>query len=629
MTNGGRNTFKIWGPNRVYVQDGDGKAVVTGAYNGSQGLYNYALKEDAYKVFTQAGLSEFANTTFKYTVGTCEVNGKVYFDATLTYTNGEEKVVSIYEDTGLTVSELSGAGYGNIVIYGTVKGASEKTTFKITKMPYAGRTALSMPSQGAKMNMDGSVTLAGKKVDNGSCYTCAVSDLNNSYIALGEYGVNTYVDFEFTGNNMPQVMLFANQVDGYMADFTYTGKNNAATITGDRGKNGYLISNGFVYDNATGSNGAKNYLTVWGPHAISPKDLTGAYNAHLNEAIMKEQNSQFAQTVLDESKTYKYTVGTCIKYGYVIIDITLSEKNGEQYTEVAHKEIETGCTVMDIEAFGKNIIAYATVKGVGVDSTFKYSTPRTDTTKNTVSTAFQIGSGIVSTAGNEVSLKGTQLASGAGYASAITNIDSGFVAWQGNYGVGNYLTFTFTGNNLPQVMFFANNINGNMTNYTFTGSNGTAEKGDTPLGNNGILLSNGFYCGGNANGGTAYFMVFGPHRYDPTAINNAFRYCLAGTNYYNLKDSLLSQDKLDANKDYKYIVGTKIVEEKVVIDIKLYDITTEKELTDTNKVVALEVNTQLTQTEAEALGKNIVVYGAVKGTANATTFKIISLEKDN
>ena len=373
LNNGGYNTFKIWGANRIYLEDVSGTPIKTGAYAAATANYNYTAKTDDYRIFTQVGLNEMPDTTFRYTVGTCEVNGEVYYEARLTYTDGiEEKTVYIYENTGVSVAELKDAGYGNIVIYGTVKGADKETTFKIVKTPYIGRAALNLPSQGAMMNADGSVTLTGKQINSGAGYASTISDLDNSYIAWeGNYGVGNYITFNFTGNNMPQVTFFANNVNGNMTDFTYTGASANAVKSGTRGNNGILLSNGFYCGGS--SNGGTNRFAIFGPNRYNPTAINNAYVYCLSDNYYAETNVAFAQTKLTDGTKYKYVAGTRLKDGTVYIDAALYD--GEMGEPIESILVNTNLTQSEAEALGTNIIAYATVKGTGVNTTFTFTEP--------------------------------------------------------------------------------------------------------------------------------------------------------------------------------------------------------------------------------------------------------------
>ena len=317
------------------------------------------------------------DTTFRYTVGTCEVNGEVYYEARLTYTDGiEEKTVYIYENTGVSVAELKDAGYGNIVIYGTVKGADKETTFKIVKTTYIGRAALNLPSQGAMMNADGSVTLTGKQINSGAGYASTISDLDNSYIAWeGNYGVGNYITFNFTGNNMPQVTFFANNVNGNMTDFTYTGASANAVKSGTRGNNGILLSNGFYCGGS--SNGGTNRFAIFGPNRYNPTAINNAYVYCLSDNYYAETNVAFAQTKLTDGTKYKYVAGTRLKDGTVYIDAALYD--GETGEPIESILVNTNLTQSEAEALGTNIIAYATVKGTGVNTTFTFTEPNAAT----------------------------------------------------------------------------------------------------------------------------------------------------------------------------------------------------------------------------------------------------------
>ena len=102
------------------------------------------------------------------------------------------------------------------------------TTFSFGK-PY--RTMKDgVESSGAIFNDDGSVSLDHRNPTGGNGWSSGYAKtLDNSYIAFsGNYGVGTYIDFTFKGNNMPQVCLFANVINGKI-----TGAESADDTTNE------------------------------------------------------------------------------------------------------------------------------------------------------------------------------------------------------------------------------------------------------------------------------------------------------------------------------------------------------------------------------------------------------------
>ena len=81
-----------------------------------------------------------------------------------------------------------------------------------------------------------------------------------------------------------------------------------------------------------------------------------------------------------------------------------------------------------------------------------------------------------------------------GWSSGIHAIDNTYVAWSGSYGLNTFVEFEFTGNNMPQLCFFADEINGDMSQKS------SAEEQKAK----GILLIGGMY--GPVTSGEALFV---------------------------------------------------------------------------------------------------------------------------
>lgn len=188
------------------------------------------------------------------------------------------------------------------------------------------------------------------------------------------------------------------------------------------------------------------------------------------------------------------------------------------------------------------------------------------------------------------------------------------------------MEYTFTGNNMPQITFFANQINGNLTNYRAT--EGAITSTGTVAGNTGISLFNGFVnTSNNNNGAVDYFCIWGNKRVyvgtdtTPTLTGAYLAYVSKAKVCAQFKDggtmNYFTQKGLNAAADveFKYVIGTKVGEDgKVHIDGTL----TSRDGLTTYGV--LDYNTNLTKEEAEALGSNVIAFGTVKGVSNATVF---------
>ena len=158
---------------------------------------------------------------------------------------------------------------------------------------------------------------------------------------------------------------------------------------------------------------------------------------------------------------------------------------------------------------------------------------------------------------------------------------------------------------MPSVMLFADNINGNMTSD----------------GGKGILFAGSVYNG--QQNYTDGLWIHGPER-----IYNSGEQ----SGYYTWKDNVesllsfrakdnypyLTYDKLsadDTGREYVYTVGSKLTDGKITLTIKL-----EAEAAGELEAVNYDIEIATEFTEEELTGTNVVIYGAVKGSNEPTTF---------
>ena len=211
-------------------------------------------------------------TNFKYTVGTYDDNGKVAIDVTLVNLDNNQTVAQLKYTTSIDVSTVVA---DNIIIYGCVKGSQNSTTFSFSE-PYQSKPDdVKLASNGASKNSDGTITLAGRGVA-GAGHLYQVTAVDNSYVAiLGDYGVGTYMDFTFKGNNMPTVMYFANEINGNMgnADVTLTPTGGYSSHT-SLGYKGMIFTNGFYMEN---TNGGHDFYRVYGMNRIYRDPILNQY----------------------------------------------------------------------------------------------------------------------------------------------------------------------------------------------------------------------------------------------------------------------------------------------------------------------------------------------------------------
>lgn len=357
------NEFRIYAPNTI-----------TSSYlNKSAALAVYSY--DEYPYMTQQGLQEAADTLFKYTVGSyLDANNNVYVHALLYKSENDEwvKIHEIKANTGVKSGDLN---EGYIVAMAPIIGEGS-ATFKYS-MPYRWKAPGTvdpdgMSSYNAIYNSDGTVTLTTRSAYN--LNRGQLGAIKNNYIAYeGNYGVGTYVDFEFIGNNMPIIRLFANDISGNISNWDTTANDNAGGV--DETTTGLVLINGIVTDSTDSTHASvlKDYR-IYGPNSIASSYLpwadvkpivTYAYDTH---PYLTQQGLSEAETT-----KFKYTVGTYLdEDDTIIVQVILSREENGIWVECYNLTQDTGCTEEDLPA--GNIIVMAPIKGVGT-ATFAFSQP--------------------------------------------------------------------------------------------------------------------------------------------------------------------------------------------------------------------------------------------------------------
>ncbi|MBQ8230254.1 MAG: hypothetical protein IJZ32_06135 [Clostridia bacterium] len=535
---------------------------------------------------------------YKYYVWS-EVNTSGTVDIRVRLDNAEDDTVVVDGTfaTGKTEEFVNALG-GNIIAYAGVKGEGVSTTFSY-EMPYE-LPELTISASGATVDVNGSVTLEGIRPVNEE-YSNGVK---SSYVAFdGKYGVGTYIDVEFKGNNMPYVTFFADGIDGYIG-------GNAST------HKGVILMNGMV----TAGNGAgvdtdihTDRLQIWGPNRykgsvisaeISTDDpwVDDGYSnatsgASWSTGGLLAEITDFAPLTQDglrsdayKNMTFRYIVGTVLRGTNVCVRIELY--NAKTNERLYANTIETGLQESDIEA--GNIILFASAKGLNQNTTFSYSNPYKKAIETEAEEAETVlYNGVTFNADGSVTLTGKEALT-AGWSSGLHAMDNSYIAYDGEYILGTEVAFTFKGNNLPQVMLFADTINGDMSK----------------LGGAGILLMNGLYAGSSYVGENV-LACFGPNR--------------VFDNYSDLVNNRLSQYNVlvsfesgyewvmpDENTSYKYVVWTEEVDGKIVVCVELYNAVTSVLLSKGSYATGVGVN--------DIAAGAIVAYAAVKGNGNNTTF---------
>jgi len=466
---------------------------------------------------------------------------------------------------------------------------------------------------GGVSSIDGdnmTVTLAGKESAGCGFRSEIHPTLDNSFIAFcnnetGKYGIGYVAEFNFKGNNMPQLCFFTDALNGDITSY---------------GGNGYLFMNGMYAVDKYPSRSTTNVVGEGAFLLLGPNRIDDTHKNYMSisedySRCTVSKNTLLTQKFLREepNREFNYKVRSFDSDGYLAFEILLSDAvTGDvlvgpitRVTETAVDDVKPGY-----------IIAYATVKGADNDTTFSYKLPYeyVDNSDQDAKTfgAFYLGEqNVLLSAGSHpnVSSQGGAFWDD-GWVSGISKYVNSYVAFENASQVGKYIDIFFTGNNMPIVTLFANEINTNMGGTTYTTSGEDKYK---ELNQNGyVLIGNGVYDAitSEAEPKNWYldenFYVYGPNRIsqNPGQINN-----------YNVATVKGTYSKLQDGIDYKYTVGTREVGGLVVIEMKLYN-------TNTNElIVSAQYNTEKTVTEAGMLGNDLILYAGVKGNSLATTFR--------
>ena len=439
-------------------------------------------------------------------------------------------------------------------------------------------------------NEDGSVTLKSETAGDG--YIASLRGTSLAYVAYaGEYGTDTYIDIEFTGNNMPIVRLFADEINGRIA--TYADE----TATGDAG---------VLFINGVGTN----------EHAGALQPASGYFiNESLYTEAMSNQSASlgiynpgyfmtgFKMASLMETPTqeYKYTVGSFKdEDGNVVANAILYKKTTEGAWELVHSALRP-LTVTGSTYAAANIVVMTALKGEGETNTFKCSLPYQKAGEN----GTVVGHNALWTEQANGYYDVTMYSKNKNTATeSDKNDDYSYVAFTGKeYGVGTYMDFEFTGTQIPIVRMFANNVNG----FVSTAVDTTVK---------GLFFNNGYRHADN--------MKYWKAHYNDGGLNCSGTWVPYGSRMLSFG--------LDANTQYKYTVGTYLDSDNtVVLEWRLYSkASAEAEWTEItyseveNHAVENTKDTGISATSWFESGSIVLLppIGAGNGTVNSFTCKV-------
>ncbi len=333
-----------------------------------------------------------------------------------------------------------------------------------------------------------------------------------SYFAFNEkFGLNDFLVFDITGDNMPIISFFNNEVTK-----TIYNQEQDPNVRGWIIANGMTLSNGTLFGGVDGAH-AKRYAVI-GPNKIAYKfDNNGE-----NEAVQYRYNTSSNDmpwglsmaTLQSTNDQYKVIIGFTAKDSTTvnlhIYALNMATGQTVANTTVAVRALyEEGYIAMHGH-FGRTTVVDK-VYPIEEDTTLQAIIDKYMPTTLVYNGAWDGEGGLV---------LGQSTYTGSVQAPATS--DMSYIAFEGEYGVGDYVVFDFTGDNMPLVSFFNNTI----TNTAFNTAQDTSVKGWVIA--NGLRQSDGTIYGGATGIHASRLMAVGPYKImhytsDPTGMGQ-FRY---------------------------------------------------------------------------------------------------------
>lgn len=338
---------------------------------------------------------------------------------------------------------------------------------------------------------------------------------NMSYIRFGgSYGLDDYLVFDFTGDNIPIISFFNNNVTNTIFNQTADDAGYNATVKGYVFANGMTTpQRGQTYGGLTGAHA--NRLTVHGPYQINmyDSDVTGQIRAQ-NGKDASDPDPISMASLKSVSNPYRMIIGftantsdsSYMNLRVVVIDLVTGE---EVVNYNLHYSMPVATWEGDIALFGHFgretylDALYPIVEGSSIDEVVAKYMPSTIIYEGELN-----GDGL-----EDLQEDGVTLAAGTheGNPNKPTagSTDMSYIAFNGNYGLNDYVVFDMTGDNMPIISFFNNEV----TNTVFNNSTETetvdSKTYTLPADENakGWVLFSGLY----KQGGSVYGGLGGTH----------------------------------------------------------------------------------------------------------------------
>ena len=310
------------------------------------------------------------------------------------------------------------------------------------------------------------------------------------YVAFnGEYGINDFLVFDFTGTNMPSMVFFADKLND-------TVWNNGGAAEYNKG---FVISGGWTQKNGQPFAGWQTETSInarfkiYGPNKIvkTDDDRDGQIRTMFDERpnmlslynLWKEENANRKYRVFIGFTSFtetEFTVEVCVMdlgLGDIIYSASKTVKN----TQI--KGNNDGSVVFTEDMFKGKIGLYGTFgKTTQLDKIYaiEQDTSIQELAVKYFETPYKwmkaqkvTGAGIVSSNERQEVVLGAivyehitseGIDDTASVPAEYCKTNMSYIAFNGNYGLNDFLVLDFTGNNMPYISFFNNAANNTIFN---------------------------------------------------------------------------------------------------------------------------------------------------------------------
>ena len=305
----------------------------------------------------------------------------------------------------------------------------------------------------------------------------------------GNYGLNDFLVFDFTGDNVPLMTFFTTEVTNSVFN-----QQEDANAKGWLVANGMTTKRGLIYSGATSN--LANRLNIIGPYKVN-----SLYDNTINNTLPQTRTSEG-----NAASPSPITMPTLQSYGDTPFRMIVGwvENGSNMNLRMVVYNLSTGQELVNYN-LNKNIAKADWEGDIVLYGHFGRTTKvdklypiEEDTTINDVIEKYQPTMYVYK---GEWSGDSLILAAGTHSSSANrpTNVDMSYIAFKGEYGLNDYAVFDFTGDNMPIVSFFNNTITNSVFNNATTTSDAAGLKDSSVTGwvwFNGLYQGNGTVFGG-------------------------------------------------------------------------------------------------------------------------------------